>query len=77
MTRITLAEALKSRLDDLVEPVEFCDESGRVMGRYIPAFNAADYTPLDPQVSNDELRRRQGSQEWHSTTEVLGHLEGV
>lgn len=41
MTRITLDEPLKSQLDDLVGPVEFCDQSGRVMGRYIPAFEAA------------------------------------
>jgi hypothetical protein len=77
MTRITLDEPLKSQLDDLVGPVEFCDQSGRVMGRYIPAFEAADYTPLVPQVSNDELRRRQASREWYSTAEVLNHLKGL
>jgi hypothetical protein len=77
MTRITLDEPLKSRLDNLIEPVELCDQSGRVLGRYFPAFEPADYEPLDPQVSNDELRRRKASKEWYSTAEVLNHLKGL
>jgi hypothetical protein len=77
MTRITLDEPLKSRLDNLIEPVEFCDQSGRVLGRYFPTFEPADYEPLDPQVSNDELRRRKASPEWYSTAELLNHLKGL
>lgn len=77
MTRLTLDEPMKSRLDDLTEPVEFCDETGRVLGRYIPSFDPDDYEPLVPQVSDDELQRRRASREWYSTADVLQHLEGL
>lgn len=37
MTRVTVDPATLERLRDLKEPVELCDESGRVLGAFTPA----------------------------------------
>lgn len=36
MTQIVLDAALRARLSDLDEQLEFCDEQGRVVGHYLP-----------------------------------------
>src|SRR5580693_1290957 len=37
MVKITLDEELRGKLNGLDEPVEVCDESGRTVGRFLPA----------------------------------------
>ena len=76
MTRITVDEALRGKLHNLSEPVELCDESGRVLGRFSPAFDPALYEGLEPQISKEELdRRRKNKGKTYTTAEVLAHLE--
>ena len=65
MIRIVLDATLKSKLADLVQPLELYDESGRLLGRF---------TPAEPQLSEEELQRREQEPEY-STEEVLAHLE--
>jgi hypothetical protein len=36
MTRITLDRATQELLHNLSEPLEFCDESGWLLGRFMP-----------------------------------------
>lgn len=74
MTRITLDPQLLQQLHALTEPAELCDQQGRIIGRFVPQVDASAYAPLDPQVSEDELRRREQSADWYTTAEVLGHL---
>lgn len=75
MTRIMLDAAFLSKLRNLTEPLEICNESGQVLGRFFPAPDLSQYAPLEPQVSDEELSRREQSTEWFSTAEVLAHLE--
>ena len=74
MTRITIDPELQEQLHALTEPAELCDEEGRVIGRFVPQVDAGAYFPLTPQVSEDELRRREESTDWSTTAEVLDHL---
>jgi hypothetical protein len=76
MTRITVDAALSSKLSEATEAVELCDSSGRVLGRFFPAPDLSQYEPdsLEPQVSDEELRRREQSEKWYTTEEVLDHL---
>jgi hypothetical protein len=76
MTQIVIPALLRSKMPDLSEPFEFTDESGRVLGHFLPAFNAADYVDLEPQISREELeRRKQMKGEHYTTAEVLARLE--
>lgn len=40
MTKVTVDQATLGRLRGLQEPVELCDESGRVLGTFTPAAGA-------------------------------------
>jgi hypothetical protein len=76
MTRVLLDAALRSKLHNLSEPVELCDESGRVVGRVIPIPEVAEEGPFEPQISEEEIKRRINSDEKRYTTaEVLAYLE--
>jgi hypothetical protein len=76
MTRIYVDADLRSKLLDLRQPLELCDESGRVLARVLPAFDPSLYENLEPQISREELeRRKQNKGKTYTTAEVLAHLE--
>ena len=77
MTQITLSNAVATQLHGLTAPVALCDTSGKVLGRFIPAIDASEWEPVSPEVSEDELDRRQQGTEWYSTQEVLSHLKSL
>lgn len=67
--------ALRSKLHNLVEPLELYDEQGHILAIVTPKYDPALYGPLEPQVSDEELDRREKSDKWYSTAEVLAYLE--
>jgi hypothetical protein len=76
MTQIILDASVSSKLSDQTQPVELCDPSGRVLGRFVPLIDMTDWEPLSPDISEEELEQRARSNEKRSTTaEVLAHLE--
>jgi hypothetical protein len=76
MTRIVVDELLRSKLHNLSEPLELCDESGRVLARLTPQLDLSKYGPLLPQVSDEELdRRERANEKRYTTAEVLAYLE--
>jgi hypothetical protein len=76
MTRITLDADLRSKLLGLTQPLELCDESGRVLARLLPAIDPSSYEGLEPQISREELqRRKQNKGKTYTTAEVLASLE--
>lgn len=78
MTQITLDPELAGRLSHLLQTVELCDSSGRVLGRFVPATESSRWEPIGPDVSEDELDRREQSDERrYSTTEVVARLESL
>jgi hypothetical protein len=77
MTRIIVDESLRSRLNNLIEPLELCDASGRVLARLMPTEDTSDYTPSEPLISEEELCQREQSTEWLTTAEVLAHLKSL
>lgn len=42
MTRIVVDELMRARLAGLSDQVELCDESGHVLGRFIPGIEVRD-----------------------------------
>jgi len=76
MTKIICDAVLREKLQGLSEPMELCDELGRVLARVWPAIDPALYTGLEPQIGEDELKRRMSSKgRTYSTAEVLACLE--
>ena len=43
MTRVTLDAVASSKLHELGEPVELCDPSGKVLGRFVPAIDLTQW----------------------------------
>jgi hypothetical protein len=75
MTRIIIDAALRSKLDNLLQAVELCDESGRVLGRYVPLLEPSMYEGLEPQISDEELQRRKQQGGGRTLAEILADLE--
>jgi hypothetical protein len=76
MPKITLDETLANKLNELSQVAELCDSSGRVLGRFIPQVDISEWEPVSPDVSEEELDRRERSNEKRYTTaEVLAYLE--
>jgi hypothetical protein len=75
MTQLIVDATLPEKLSGLVQPVELCDASGRVLGRFFPVPDPARYN-LEPQITEEEAERRMKSQEkTYTTAEVLAYLE--
>jgi hypothetical protein len=78
MPKIVIDAALRAQLQAITEQVELCDESGQVLGRFLPTVDLSQYEPLEPQVSEEELERRSRSNEkTYTTAEVLAYLEKI
>lgn len=75
MTRIVLNETLRGLLPDLSGPVEFCDEKGQVIGRFLPEVSI--HVGREPApLSKEELDRRL-AEPTYTTAEVLAYLESL
>lgn len=76
MTQIILDASVSSKLSDLTQLVELCDPSGRVLGEFVPRIDMSEWEPVSPEASEEELDRREKSNERRYTTaEVIAFLE--
>ncbi len=76
MAQIILDASVASKLCEILYPVELCDPSGRVLGRFVPFINLSEWEPVSQPASEEELsRREQAKEKRHTTTEVLAYLE--
>lgn len=59
MIRVTLDEALRSKLNGLNDQVEVCDEAGRTLGHFLPAdlYHEMMYAWLKTQTPDEEIER--------------------
>ena len=78
MTRLVLDTELREKLHNLTEPLELCDESGRVLAHLTPAIRPPHRESVEPQISTEELlRRKQNKSRTCTTSEVLAYLESL
>jgi hypothetical protein len=76
MTHMVIDTTLSARLNQVSQPVTFCDPDGRVLGRFFPSTDMEEWETIGPQISDTELDRRMKSKEKRfTTTEVIAHLE--
>jgi hypothetical protein len=71
MPRLTLDSATSAQLAKVECPLDLYDPNGKVLGRFVPI--PAD--KREPQVSEEELRRRELSGGGRSLTAILADLE--
>jgi hypothetical protein len=77
MTQIILDASVAGKLHNLSQPVELCDPSGRVLGEFLPRIDMSEWEPVSPPASEDELDRREQSEDWYTTEQVLAHLKSL
>jgi hypothetical protein len=76
MTQIMLDMTTAAKLQQLGEPADLCDPSGQVVGRFVPPLiDLTKWEPITPDVSEEELDRREQETESYTTDEVLAYLE--
>jgi hypothetical protein len=76
MSHVTLDSSAASQLNQVTESVEVRDPSGRVIGRFVPLIDKSEWEPLSSEISEEELDRRERSNEkTYTTAEVLAYLE--
>jgi hypothetical protein len=76
VTQIKLDADLSRKMREMSSAVELCDPSGRVLGHFVPIVDMSEWEAVTPEASEEELDRRERSNEKRYTTaEVLAHLE--
>lgn len=76
MTRVVVDETMRRLLPDLSRPVEFCDENGHVLGRFLPETAVVSGRQEPPPLSAEELQRRK-AEPAYTTAKVLAYLESL
>ena len=83
MSKYTLDFAICQSLRTMTQPVEVCDPAGHVVGKFFPTcpVDLSEWEPVDPnepEVTDEELRRRAASnQPRYTTAEVIKYLESL
>ena len=77
MIRVVLDAELRKKLHKLTEPLELCDESGQILAHVEPFVDLSKYEPWVPEFDEEELRRREQSDKWYTTEQVLAHLKSL
>ena len=72
MTKVVIDAAVRAKLDDLQEPVELCDESGRTLGYFHPKFGDSE---TGSPFTDAEIERRQQQRTGRPLKEILKDLE--
>lgn len=71
-----MSETLRNLLPNLSQPLELCDESGRVVGRVIPALDLSEYEPREPVFDDEDLcSQAQANEKRYAPVEELACLE--
>jgi myo-inositol catabolism protein IolC len=68
MSKVIVDETLWSRLNGLTDGIEFCDETGKTLGYFVPAakYEEMVFAWLNAQITDEELI--QASQETGGST---------
>ena len=77
MTRITIPDDFASQVHNWTSTVEICDESGQLLGTFIPATaeNLSDYHDLTSPLSEAEVKRRLAQPGGRSLGEIWKDLK--
>jgi hypothetical protein len=77
MTKVILDQATLSKLDQIKDRVEVCDETGRTRGYFLPVAPRSLSEGVEVPFSEEELQQAEDDPESFSTAEVLAYLESL
>jgi hypothetical protein len=78
MSQFILDANSLEKLPMLTNPVELCDPSGRILGRFVPKIDLSEWEIVGQELNDEELRKREESgQKRYTTAEVIAHLESL
>jgi hypothetical protein len=75
MTKVVVDAATREVLANARNPLELCDDSGHVLGRFIPNVADSQRSALEPQISLEEHDRRVRQGGGRSLREIIADLE--
>lgn len=75
MTKLIVDSAMRVKLAEARNALELCDDDGHVLGHFIPITSGSQRSSSEPQVSDDELDRREREGGGRSLREILADLE--
>ncbi len=78
MNRIIVDPSLLSKLDNLDSRLEFCDESGKTLGYFVPASEQQRllYAWARAEFSDEEIEHARAEHGGLTVAEVLADLAG-
>lgn len=74
MKKLILDSAFRSKLGDLSETLEFCDEAGNLLGRFTPCSEMELLYKTEPKLTEEEWAKLEQEPDI-STAELLAQLE--
>jgi len=76
MSKITLDEWLKAKLNGMNEHLEICDETGQTLGHFLPhdVYERLIYDWVNAQVSDEELEQARQEPGGRSLDEIWKSL---
>jgi hypothetical protein len=74
MVRITIDQEFCLKLRGSESPLELCDETGRVVGHFIPVQDRTIYRGVESPASDDELDRRSRDESGRPLADLLRDL---
>ena len=72
MTKVVIDAVLRNKLGNLAEAKQFTDESGQLLGHFLPVAAAPR---REPQISDEEIQRRLRQGGGRPLSEILADLE--
>ena len=75
MVRLTIDTDTQTKLRDLKERLQLCDETGRVLGYFQPVVDSSLYERVESPTSTEELLRRSQEEGGRPLADILADLE--
>jgi hypothetical protein len=75
MTQVVLDDATLEKLANVTTTVDLCDRKGRVFGRYTPIVDSVRYVGREPDITEEELQRREQQGGGRTLAEIMRDLE--
>ena len=75
MRKVILDRETLSKLRDLQDDLELCDESGCTLGYFSPVTDRSLYDGVDSPISDEELDRRSKQGGGRTLREIFNDLE--
>ena len=77
MTTIVVDADLRAKLLAAGQAIEFRDEAGNLVRRFVAIANGSPSTPEDIEPSEEELDRREREERRYTSEQVLDRLRGL